>query len=79
MFCVDVLDGSGSVAAQELRQMNINGTSISLDTAKSLVFAFDLDGNGTIDFNEFACLNQFVVKLINAFHQVDTGIFLFLG
>jgi len=65
-------DRSGSITARELTDLLVNNQPLSHDTIKVLVKAFDKDGSGTINFDEYAALNQYVVKLTDAFYQFDT-------
>jgi len=65
-------DRSGSITAKELTDLYVNNQPLSQDTVKVLVKAFDKDNSGTISFDEYAALNQYVTKLTDAFYQFDT-------
>ncbi|THV07904.1 EF-hand [Dendrothele bispora CBS 962.96] len=69
---VDV-DHSGSITAHELQRALINGdwTNFDLDTVKMLMSIFDVDRNGTINYNEFAGLWKYISDWQNVFRHFD--------
>jgi len=66
-------DHSGAISAQELQQALVNGdwTPFDLDTVKLLMTIFDVDRSGTIGFNEFTGLWQYIREWQNIFHHFD--------
>lgn len=64
-------DKSGHITATELTNLQFGGKKFSLETAKSLVKVFDVDKSGSISFEEYAALHQFVVSMQAAFYQHD--------
>jgi Ca2+-binding EF-hand superfamily protein len=64
-------DRSGHITANELGSFQISGRVLGLDTARQLIKVFDRDYSGSVDFNEFATLNQFILKMQSAFQNAD--------
>eukprot|EP00008_Paramoeba_atlantica_P010768 CAMPEP_0201480416 /NCGR_PEP_ID=MMETSP0151_2-20130828/4900_1 /ASSEMBLY_ACC=CAM_ASM_000257 /TAXON_ID=200890 /ORGANISM="Paramoeba atlantica, Strain 621/1 / CCAP 1560/9" /LENGTH=298 /DNA_ID=CAMNT_0047862257 /DNA_START=86 /DNA_END=979 /DNA_ORIENTATION=+ len=64
-------DKSGHISAQELTHLQFAGKTFSLVTAKDLLKVFDVDKSGSISFEEYAALHQFVVSMQAAFYQHD--------
>lgn len=66
-------DRSGAITAPELQQALVNGdwTAFDLDTVKLLMTIFDTDRSGTIGFNEFAGLWQYIKDWQNVFRHFD--------
>ncbi|KZS87015.1 EF-hand [Sistotremastrum niveocremeum HHB9708] len=62
MFSAVDVDRSGAISAKELQQALINGdwTPFDLDTVRLLMTIFDTDRSGTVGFNEFAGLWQYI-------------------
>jgi len=67
-------DQSGAITANELQQALVNGdwSPFDLDTVKLLMSIFDTDRSGTIGFNEFAGLWQYIREWQNVFRHFDT-------
>jgi len=67
------LDGSGAISAQELQRALINGdwTPFDLDTVKLLMTMFDSDRSGTIGFNEFTGLWNYIKQWQQVFKHFD--------
>lgn len=67
-------DGSGNIAAIELQQALVNGdwTPFDLDTVKLLMTIFDTDRSGTITYEEFQGLWQYIKDWQNVFRHFDT-------
>ncbi|GAA6038578.1 hypothetical protein JCM8097_009428 [Rhodosporidiobolus ruineniae] len=66
-------DRSGAITEAELKQALVNGdwTPFSDDTVKMLMNIFDVDRSGTIGFNEFAGLWQYIKEWQGVFRQFD--------
>ncbi|KAH8930472.1 EF-hand [Atractiella rhizophila] len=66
-------DRSGHISAQELQQALVNGdwSPFDLDTVKLLMSIFDVDRQGTIDFNEFQGLWKYIRDWQNVFRHFD--------
>jgi len=62
---------TGQITATELANLALQFGPIGFPTAKVLVKVFDKDYSGTIDFNEFVSLNQFVLRMQASFFQAD--------
>lgn len=67
-------DRSGAISAPELQQALVNGdwSAFDLDTVKLLMSIFDVDRSGSIGFNEFAGLWQYVKDWQGVFRHFDT-------
>jgi len=64
-------DKSGTITAFELSTLDITGRPLGLEVAKKLIRVFDKNHSGSVDFNEYVNLHQFVRKMIVAFQQAD--------
>jgi len=66
-------DGNGQLSPEELRSalLNEGGLSFSDSTVKYLMSIFDLDGNGTIGFEEFEPLWCFMTQWRQMFDSFD--------
>jgi len=66
-------DGNGQLSPDELRSalLNEGGLSFSASTVKYLMGIFDLDGNGTIGFEEFEPLWCFMTQWRQLFDSFD--------
>jgi len=67
-------DHSGAISAMELQQALVNGdwSTFDLDTVKLLMSIFDTDRSGTIGFNEFVGLWQYIKDWQNIFRHFDS-------
>eukprot|EP01118_Nematostelium_gracile_P014401 TRINITY_DN559_c0_g1_i2.p1 TRINITY_DN559_c0_g1~~TRINITY_DN559_c0_g1_i2.p1 ORF type:complete len:403 (+),score=169.07 TRINITY_DN559_c0_g1_i2:112-1320(+) len=65
-------DHSGNITAQELAGLTLAGKPLGLPAAKKLIKVFDKNYSGSIDFQEYASLHQFLNKMMGAFYQADT-------
>ncbi|ORY75707.1 hypothetical protein BCR35DRAFT_306243 [Leucosporidium creatinivorum] len=67
------LDRSGQITEIELKQALVNGdwTPFSDDTVKMLMTIFDVDRSGTIGFNEFQGLWQYIKDWQQTFRNFD--------
>jgi len=66
-------DGNGQLSPEELRSalLNEGGLSFSASTVKYLMGIFDVDGSGTIGFDEFAPLWRFMTQWRRMFDSFD--------
>jgi len=66
-------DGSNAISPEELQRALVNGnlTQFDIDTCKMLMNIFDTDRSGTIGFNEFAGLWQYIQDWQNVFRHFD--------
>jgi len=66
-------DRSGAITAPELERALINGdwSPFDLDTVKLLMTMFDTDRSGTIGFNEFSGLWQYIKDWQGVFKHFD--------
>jgi len=66
-------DRSGSISVLELQAALVNGnwTKFDLDTVKMLMTLFDTDRSGTISFEEFAGLWNYISDWQNVFRHFD--------
>lgn len=44
---------------------------LGIQTARKFIKVFDKDYSGTVDFNEYVALNQFIYKMTASFYQAD--------
>jgi Ca2+-binding EF-hand superfamily protein len=64
-------DNSGSISANELANVAVGGSVLGIDNGMKLIRVFDVDGNGTIDFNEYASLHKFLLSMQQTFKMGD--------
>jgi len=64
-------DGSGAISANELANVAVGGIRLGIDLAIKLIRIFDLDGNGQIDFREYASLHKFLISMQQVFASAD--------
>ncbi|XP_033121527.1 sorcin-like isoform X1 [Anneissia japonica] len=69
---VDV-DNSGTITINELKQALINGnwSHFNDETCRLMIGMFDVDKNGTIDFNEFSALWKYIQEWKQCFDRFD--------
>jgi len=65
-------DKSGAIDSNELSKVMFSGKPLGKGAAIKLIRAFDRNGDGQIDFNEYILLHGFMVKLQNSFYAADT-------
>jgi len=58
----------GSITATELGQLNFNNVPLGVELARRLLGVFDKDRSGTISFQEYASLQQYLNTLKSAFY-----------
>ncbi|THU90655.1 EF-hand [Dendrothele bispora CBS 962.96] len=76
LFAAVNTDNSGRITARELAIALMNGdwshcTPFDIDMVKMLMSIFDTDRSGTIGFNEFAGLWEYIKYLQNVFRNFD--------
>ncbi|XP_065063597.1 peflin-like [Rhopilema esculentum] len=66
-------DRSGQISTEELRQalMNNNWSHFNLETCRLMIGLFDQDQNGTINFNEFVGLWNYIQQWKGVFDRYD--------
>ncbi|KAI8071204.1 hypothetical protein BC940DRAFT_252645 [Gongronella butleri] len=66
-------DGSGQLSADELQRALINGdwSPFNRETVRMMVNMFDTDNNGTINFNEFSGLWNYIDEWKRCFQNFD--------
>lgn len=66
-------DRSGTINAQELQSALSNGTwkAFNPDTVRMMIGMFDRQGTGTLNFDEFACLWNYISEWQNCFQALD--------
>jgi len=64
-------DGSGAIAANELANVAVGGTVLGIDNGIKLIRVFDADGNGSIDFKEYASLHRFLLSMQQTYRMQD--------
>jgi len=64
-------DGSGTITSDELANVAIGGLRLGIDTAIKLVRIFDVNNNGSIDFQEYASLHKFLLSMQATFSTAD--------
>lgn len=66
-------DRSGMITATELQSALSNGTWVPFnpDTVSQMIGMFDRDNSGTINFDEFCALWQYVTDWLNCFKNFD--------
>ncbi|EFC46233.1 programmed cell death 6 protein-like protein [Naegleria gruberi] len=73
------LDKSGKITHNELQKVltmpgsELQGGSFSERCAKRLVKMFDRNGNGSVDFEEYSALHQYLIQMKAGFESVDTN------
>ncbi|KRY83282.1 Programmed cell death protein 6 [Trichinella pseudospiralis] len=66
-------DCSGQITASELQSALSNGTwqPFNSETVRLLISMFDRNGDGTVNFDEFAALWQYITDWTNTFRSFD--------
>jgi Ca2+-binding EF-hand superfamily protein len=62
---------SGSISAMELAMANFGGRPLGFELSNKFIKVFDKDRSGTIEFNEYLGLHQFLTVMTNAFIMGD--------
>jgi Ca2+-binding EF-hand superfamily protein len=66
-------DRSGTITSTEIANVPFNGLPLGVELAGKLIKVFDKDGNGTVDFIEYATLHQFLNVCQTGFFNSDTN------
>jgi len=64
-------DNSGSIKANELANVAIGGILLGIENGIKLIRVFDVDGSGSIEFNEYAALHKFLLSMQQTFKAAD--------
>ncbi|CAK8569407.1 unnamed protein product [Lathyrus sativus] len=65
---------SGSITALQLKAALGKGNlEFSLSVVEQMIRMYDFDKNGTMSFQEFVALNNFLLKVQHAFADLDKG------
>jgi Ca2+-binding EF-hand superfamily protein len=62
---------SGKITARELQSVRFSTRVLTHDSAVALLRAFDVDGDGALDFYEYASLHKFVMTLCTIYTKAD--------
>ncbi|CAL5205733.1 unnamed protein product [Lathyrus oleraceus] len=67
-------DKSGSITALQLkRALGKGNLEFSLSVVEQMIRMYDFDRNGTMSFQEFLALNNFLLKVQHAFSDLEKG------
>ncbi|KAI9128500.1 hypothetical protein K1719_001493 [Acacia pycnantha] len=67
-------DRSGNITALQLkRALSVGNLEFSLSVVQQMIRMYDFDRNGTMDFEEFVALNNFLLKVQHAFSDLERG------
>ncbi|KAL0913323.1 hypothetical protein M5K25_016774 [Dendrobium thyrsiflorum] len=67
-------NNNGSINASQLKNaLAVGNLDFPLAVVQQMIRMYDFDRNGTMDFEEFVALNKFLLKVQNAFSQLDRG------
>ncbi|XP_020596414.1 peflin-like isoform X3 [Phalaenopsis equestris] len=67
-------NNAGSINASQLKNaLAVGNLNFPLTVVQQMIRMYDFDKNGTMDFEEFVALNKFLLKVQNAFSQLDRG------
>ncbi|PKI31756.1 hypothetical protein CRG98_047845 [Punica granatum] len=65
---------TGSVTALQLKQaFAVGNLEFSLSVVEQMIRMYDYDRNGTMSFEEFVALNKFLLKVQQAFSDLERG------
>jgi len=64
-------DRTGEISSVELAQLNFNNKILGPELARKLIGVFDKDRSGSISFQEYASLHQFLATLQAGFYGTD--------
>ncbi|XP_022140738.1 sorcin-like isoform X1 [Momordica charantia] len=65
---------SGSVTAPQLQKaLAVGNLNFPLSIVQQMIRMYDFDRNGTMSFEEFVALNKFLLKLQQAFSDLERG------
>ncbi|XP_023511846.1 sorcin-like [Cucurbita pepo subsp. pepo] len=65
---------SGSIIASQLQNaLAVGNLNFPLSIVQQMIRMYDFDRNGTMSFEEFVALNKFLIKLQQAFSDLERG------
>ncbi|GAU33679.1 hypothetical protein TSUD_310870 [Trifolium subterraneum] len=65
-------DKSGSITALQLKTaLAVGNLEFSLSVVQQMIRIYDFDRNGTMSFQEFVALNNFLLKVQHAFSDIE--------
>ncbi|KAK4761342.1 hypothetical protein SAY87_006235 [Trapa incisa] len=65
---------TGSITAPQLkRAFSVGNLEFSLSVVEQMIRMYDYDRNGTMSFEEFVALNKFLLKVQQAFADLERG------
>ncbi|KAG6570981.1 sorcin-like [Cucurbita maxima] len=65
---------SGSIIAPQLQNaLAVGNLNFPLSIVQQMIRMYDFDRNGTMSFEEFVALNKFLIKLQQAFSDLERG------
>ncbi|KAK1434380.1 hypothetical protein QVD17_00119 [Tagetes erecta] len=67
-------DKKGSITAIQLqRALAVGNLQFSITIVQQMIRMYDFDRNGTMSFEEFVALNEFLLKVQQAFSDLERG------
>ncbi|KAF8013200.1 hypothetical protein BT93_I1161 [Corymbia citriodora subsp. variegata] len=67
-------DKTGSITALQLkRALAVGNLELSISVVEQMIRMYDFDRNGTMSFEEFVALNKFLLKVQQAFSDLERG------
>ncbi|XP_030485014.2 uncharacterized protein LOC115701373 [Cannabis sativa] len=65
-------DKSGSITASQLKKaLAVGNLEFSISVVQQMIRMYDFDRNGTMSFDEFVALNKFLLKVQQAFSDLE--------
>ncbi|KAI4375788.1 hypothetical protein MLD38_013614 [Melastoma candidum] len=65
---------TGSITAPQLkRALAVGNLNIAVTVVEQMIRMYDFDRNGTMSFEEFVALNNFLLKVQHAFSDLERG------
>ncbi|KAF7127786.1 hypothetical protein RHSIM_Rhsim11G0196900 [Rhododendron simsii] len=67
-------DKTGSITAAQLKNaFSVGNLEFSISIVQQMIRMYDFDSNGTMSFEEFVALNKFLLKVQQAFSDLERG------
>ncbi|XP_058190429.1 uncharacterized protein LOC131307766 [Rhododendron vialii] len=67
-------DKTGSITAAQLKNaFSVGNLEFSISIVQQMIRMYDFDRNGTMSFEEFVALNKFLLKVQQAFSDLERG------
>ncbi|OVA00603.1 EF-hand domain [Macleaya cordata] len=67
-------DNTGSITAPQLKvAFAVGNLEFSISVVQQMIRMYDFDRNGTMSFEEFVALNKFLIKVQQAFSDLERG------